>query len=73
MFFIVIDKKTSKQITIEDVYREEPDWIKPLTYTRSSDLEFAVTQDGELLVIDACGNYIPVMDDWEAIRVMRLL
>ena len=68
--FIVFDK-TGKEVTIEDVYRIEPDWIKSLTYRGHNDLEFALGQDGTLYIIDGCGNYVSVTEDWEVIYAWR--
>lgn len=52
--FKVIDKKTGKEADAEEIALHE-DWAKGLVYC---DIEgFAITEDGELILADECGNF----------------
>lgn len=65
--FIVIDKKTGQRVTTDDLVRENPGWIQELTFVRPNELEFALGEDGELYLLDACGNYVSVMNNFEVV------
>ena len=52
--FIVIDTKTGKEANIGEIVQNE-DWAKDLIWC---DMEgFAINQDGNLILLDQCGNY----------------
>lgn len=54
MRFTVQDLKTGKEPDLENIARNE-DWAKELMHI---DMEgFAITQDGELILMDECGRY----------------
>ncbi len=60
MTFNVIDKKTGKYPDVEKIALEE-DWAKSLVHC---DMEgFSITQDGALLLLDECGNYVFCPED----------
>ena len=54
MIFRVVDKKTGREADPEDIALHE-DWAKGLIYC---DMEgFALLQNGQLILMDECGNY----------------
>ena len=54
MIFRVVDKKTGRDADPEDIALHE-DWAKGLIYC---DMEgFALLQNGQLILMDECGNY----------------
>ena len=54
IFFTVIDTKTGKEADPYEIALHE-DWAKGLCYC---DMEgFALTEDGELLLMDECGHF----------------
>lgn len=53
MKFLVIDNKTGKDANLDEILDEE--WADSLIYC---DIEgFALLQDGNLVLLDECGNY----------------
>jgi hypothetical protein len=52
--FSVIDKKTGRAPDMRNIAQHE-DWAYGLCYTNL--LGFALTEDGELIFMDSCGNY----------------
>ena len=52
--FKVVDTKTGKKSDLEKIALEE-DWAKDLVYCDMAG--FALSEDGELLLRDSCGNY----------------
>lgn len=58
--FIVIDKKTGKEADEYNISLHE-DWAKHLMYC---DMEgFAVEQDGTIILLDECGNFVYCSSD----------
>lgn len=56
MLFRVIDLLTGKEADMREIAREE-DWADNLIYC---DMEgFAITQEGELYLLDECGGSAP--------------
>ena len=55
MTFEVIDTKTNKAPDLRQIALTE-DWAKGLTYCNMDC--FAVDQDGLLVLLDTCGNYV---------------
>ena len=53
--FIVVDRQTQKEADIYEIALKE-DWAKDLCYC---DMEgFAITQDGNLILLDECGKFV---------------
>ena len=60
MTFTVIDPKTGKYPDLEHIARAE-EWAQGLVYC---DMEgFCINEDGNLLLMDECGNYAYCPDD----------
>ena len=55
MTFSVIDKKTGKEANSYEIAKKEK-WAKGLLYIRMDG--FALLEDGSLLLLDSCGNYV---------------
>ena len=54
MKFRVIDNKTGKEADVDEIVNDE-EWADSLIYC---DIEgFAIMQDGNLILLDECGNY----------------
>lgn len=68
--FIVIDKKTGKEADEYEIALHE-DWAKHLMYC---DMEgFAIEQDGTLMLLDECGQFIYCSSDrFEVVSEARL-
>lgn len=68
--FIVVDRQTQKEADIYEIALKE-DWAKDLCY---SDMEgFAITQDGNLILLDECGKFVYCpYDRFEMIAEVRL-
>lgn len=65
--FIVIDSRISQRITVKSLICSSPEWIRRLTYKAIYDLEFAITENGDLILKDTCGNYVYCPDylEWQ--------
>lgn len=60
MTFTVIDPKTGEYPDLEHIARAE-EWAQGLVYC---DMEgFCINEDGNLLLMDECGNYAYCPDD----------
>ena len=68
--FIVIDKKTGKEADEYEIALHE-DWAKHLMYC---DMEgFAIEQDGTLILLDECGQFVYCSSDrFEVVPEARL-
>ena len=55
MKFRVIDKKTGKEADPYEITRHE-EWAYSLVYCNIEG--FAITQDGSLVLMDECGNFV---------------
>lgn len=68
--FIVVDRQTQKEADIYEIALKE-DWAKDLCYC---DMEgFAITQDGNLILLDECGKFVYCpYDRFEMIAEARL-
>ena len=68
--FIVIDKKTGKEADEYEITLRE-DWAKHLMYC---DMEgFAIEQDGTLILLDECGQFVYCSSDrFEVVPEARL-
>lgn len=55
MNLTIWDRKKNKPVDVNDI--KDEDWVQN-SNALSMDLEsFAVTEDGQILLIDSCGNY----------------